>query len=877
MFNIKRFDVDADSTGSSPSTTTAAQDRLAKLNSRLNKNKAFVSPTSAPEQRSQPFKDHNKSRPSDTKHYGKDQPKEISYKRTREFEEARVAKEEAKRGKKWEKKAKELKDSDLIPNDVRLAMKAEAEAEAAGLKTPVVPTPAPSSLPADSSLQAEEDKDVDMEGTYDVEPSAQAIDMESEEQGLGDMKKFLDDAAADAALADVALVPLPSFEAKEISATEKERAKSMGVPDWLAHPTKIEPDTNTPIDAPMFGFSPRLIKQCKKAGIEDCFAVQTAVIPVLMRARHLGDIRKAPGDLCVSAPTGSGKTLAYVLPIIEILSQRVVTRLRALVVLPTRDLCIQVKETFETFVKGTDLKIATSTGQNSFAHEQNILVGDINSPVVLGGHSRIDVLITTPGRLIDHIKSTPNFTLQHLRFLVIDEADRLLNQSFQDWLYHILTAIHPSDRRLTEKAHHHSHQSGMDALSQQNQMSDDEKLGLGLVQIKTDAYGFPIHDAIAPGFLPSFFDLPESDVEDSKALSVQKLLFSATLTRNPAKIASLQLSDPQYVAVQEVGEAGEEKQKYTTPAGLTEHMIVCETSEKPLMVLHLLHHLQVRSALCFTKSVESAHRLYKLIQLYEKIRTNPSLMPAASTPKAKQDASKEKRKEDEESDSDSSDSSDSDSGDSDSSDNDSDSSDDNSSSSSDDEDDDDASDVEKEAAKDVEMENVEARTATPPPEAAEVSATTALSSTKAIVVAEYSSDLPKAKRQAILRAFNAGEIQLLICSDLISRGMDLSPVENVINYDSPVYMKKYIHRVGRTARAGKTGTAYSLVEMQEARHFKEMISKAGHWEKIARIKVKDQEVKDLVPAYKVALEGLKEVLVTASRSSRKGHFRGHNM
>jgi len=320
MFNIKRFDVDAESTGPSPSTTTAAQDRLAKLNSRLNKNKAYVQPTPAPEESSQTFKDHSKSRPSDTKHHGKDQPKEISYKRTREFEEAREAKEEAKRGKKWEKKAKELKDSDLIPNDVRLAMKAEAEAEAAGLKKSTALTPTPSSVPVDPSLRAEEDKNVDMDGTDDAGADLSVHDgkIESEEQGLGDMKKFLDDAAADAALADLALVPLPSFEAKEISATEKERAKSMGVPDWLAHPTKIEPDTNTPIEAPMFGFSPRLIKQCKKAGIEDCFAVQTAVIPVLMRARHLGDIRKAPGDLCVSAPTGSGKTLAYVLPIIEV-------------------------------------------------------------------------------------------------------------------------------------------------------------------------------------------------------------------------------------------------------------------------------------------------------------------------------------------------------------------------------------------------------------------------------------------------------------------------------------------------------------------------------------------------------------------------------
>ncbi|CAO3568071.1 unnamed protein product [Mortierella alpina] len=728
-------------------------------------------------------------------------------------------------------------------------MKAEAEAAVSKVSEPTsLAQKDPQQQGVDDAFDNDEDGDMQEDG-LDAKSKDQDVP-KPEEGGLGPM--FADEAAVDAALADLALVPLPSFETKEISAVERERAKSMGIPDWLAHPTQIEPETNTSIDAAMFGFSPRLIKQCRKAGIEECFAVQTAVIPVLMRARHLGDIRKPPGDLCVSAPTGSGKTLAYVLPIIEILSQRVVTRLRALVVLPTRDLCIQVKETFETFVKGTDLKIATSTGQNSFAHEQSILVGDTHSSgrTVLGGHSRVDILITTPGRLIDHIKSTPNFTLQHLRFLVIDEADRLLNQSFQDWLYHILNAIHPSpDRKLL----------GAD--------------GSNTIQIKRDKHGFPIHDAIAPGFLSSFFELPESDVEDPKALSVQKLLFSATLTRNPAKIASLQLSDPQYVAVQEGGQDGDEKQKYTTPAGLTEHMIVCDTSEKPLMVLHLLHHLQVRSALCFTKSVESAHRLYKLIQLYEKNRTavptSASSAAATAATAGRMDGVVEEKNANDtgaESDSESSDSD---------------------SSSSDDDHDDDtsgSSDEEEAEESDVEMKHVEASTkmakAIQSSSVDEDNSTMEVdgpsdivppstSSPEAIIVAEYSSDLPKSKRQAILRAFNQGEIHLLICSDLISRGMDLSPVSVVINYDSPVYMKKYIHRVGRTARAGKTGTAYSLVEMQEARHFKEMISKAGHWDKIGRIKVKEQEIKDLVPGYTKALAGLKDVLVSSAKAGKK--------
>ncbi|KAK3845026.1 MAG: P-loop containing nucleoside triphosphate hydrolase protein, partial [Linnemannia gamsii] len=728
MFNIRRFDIEAETAQESSTTqatttsTTPTNDILAKLNARLNKNKPQPTPSTTSSDNTS-SKDNKDSIPSkDANKHKKDRDStntkgtnEISYKRSREEEDARAAREEARRNKeqqsgkqRWEKRAKELKDSDLVPNDVRLALKAESEAKAKAKKEAKkfpFGVPAPAAVAAAPIVGAnDEDEDEDMEED-DKDKDEQDRDQDQDEDQEDDnedrpvleldgVERFADEAAADAALADLAaLVPLPTFETKEITALEKERAKSMGIPDWLAHPTLIEPSekSNRPITEPMFGFSDRLIKQCKKAGIEECFAVQTAVIPVLMRARHLGDIRRAPGDLCVSAPTGSGKTLAYVLPIVEILSQRVVTRLRALIVLPTRDLCIQVKETFDTFVKGTDLRIATSTGQNSFAHEQAILVGEShslpNSPRVLGGHSRVDVLITTPGRLIDHIKSTPNFTLQHLRFLVIDEADRLLNQSFQDWLFHILNAIHPSPERKF---------LGVD--------------GSESIQVKRDHLGFPIHDAIAPGFLSSFFQLPESDVEDPKALSVQKLLFSATLTRNPAKIASLQLSDPQYVAVQEggsgSGQDGEDKAKYTTPAGLTEHMIVCETSEKPLMVLHLLHHLKVRSALCFTKSVESAHRLYKLIQLYEKIRT--TTIPADSP-------------------------------------------------------------------------------------------VTTMGSKQA----EFSSDLTKSKRASILRAFNNGEIHLLICSDLISRGMDLSPVSTVINYDSPVYMKKYIHRVGRTARAGK--------------------------------------------------------------------------
>jgi len=55
----------------------------------------------------------------------------------------------------------------------------------------------------------------------------------------------------------------------------------------------------------------------------------------------------------------------------------------------------------------------------------------------------------------------------------------------------------------------------------------------------------------------------------------------------------------------------------------------------------------------------------------------------------------------------------------------------------------------------------------------------------------------------------------LVCSDLISRGIDINLVSHVVSYDTPVDMRKYVHRVGRTARAGRDGNAWTLVEEQE--------------------------------------------------------------
>lgn len=67
----------------------------------------------------------------------------------------------------------------------------------------------------------------------------------------------------------------------------------------------------------------------------------------------------------------------------------------------------------------------------------------------------------------------------------------------------------------------------------------------------------------------------------------------------------------------------------------------------------------------------------------------------------------------------------------------------------------------------------------------------------------------------IIHGLPAHLLPRLVCSDLISRGMDISHVSHVVSYDVPVDMRKYVHRVGRTARAGRSGDAWTLVEEQE--------------------------------------------------------------
>ncbi|SCU79360.1 LAFA_0B02630g1_1 [Lachancea sp. 'fantastica'] len=155
--------------------------------------------------------------------------------------------------------------------------------------------------------------------------------------------------------------------------------------------------------------------------------IQSATIPIALLGK----------DIIAGAVTGSGKTAAYMIPIIERLLYKPaqVSSTRVIVLTPTRELAIQVSDVgrkLSKFVSSITYGLAVG-GLNLRQQEQNL-------------RSRPDVVIATPGRLIDHIRNSASFNVESVEVLVIDEADRMLEEGFHDELTEIMSLI-PSKRQ----------------------------------------------------------------------------------------------------------------------------------------------------------------------------------------------------------------------------------------------------------------------------------------------------------------------------------------------------------------------------------------------------------------------------------------------
>lgn len=340
--------------------------------------------------------------------------------------------------------------------------------------------------------------------------------------------------------------------------------------------------------------------------------IQAATIPVALLGK----------DICGCAATGTGKTAAYMLPTLERLLYRPVTEAaitRVLVLVPTRELGVQVYQVTKQLAQFTNIDVGLSVGGLDLKIQETVL------------RKNPDIVIATPGRLIDHLKNTPSFSLDSIEVLILDEADRMLDEYFAEQMKEIVKQC---------------------------------------------------------------------------ARTRQTMLFSATMTDEVKDLAAVSLTKPVRVFVDNNKDvafnlrqefvrirSGKDSDREPLLAAL-----VCRTFHEHCMI--------------FVQTKKQAHRLHILLGLL------------------------------------------------------------------------------------------------------------------GIKVGELHGNLTQPQRLDALKKFKDEQVDVLVATDVAARGLDISGVKTVINFVMPATLEHYIHRVGRTARAGRAGVSVSLAGEQERKMVKEIIKRA---------------------------------------------------
>jgi ATP-dependent RNA helicase DDX51/DBP6 len=264
-----------------------------------------------------------------------------------------------------------------------------------------------------------------------------------------------------------------------------------------------------------------------------------------------------------------------------------------------------------------------------------------------------------------------------------------------------------------------------------------------------------------------------------KTKAISKWLFSATLTKDPVLLQNMNLFHPILFSAASIPKTTQIQQQTSqkseatvsvstpvVPSGLTQKFIKTDEATKPLILWYLLQNLGYRRVLCFTSSVENAHRLFLLLK-----------------------------------------------------------------------------------------------------------------SVNEVTVGEFSSTLTPKQKKKSLAEFSWGKTDVLITSDAMARGLDIENINFVINYDLPRNETGYIHRIGRTARAGKAGTAITLVLEKQVKMFQTIVKKAYKWQGkpfaqlVEPMIIDPSELEPLVPAYENALSKLGKQVHVEKKKQKLLHLK----
>ena len=343
-----------------------------------------------------------------------------------------------------------------------------------------------------------------------------------------------------------------------------------------------------------FPLHPQLVSATARLGFAEPTPIQALAIPALCAGR----------DVLAAAATGSGKTAAFLLPVMNRLLAQPRGRTRALVVVPTRELAAQIRDSFSA--------LAGRSGLTSAAIHGGVGMG----PQVKALRAGVDLVVATPGRLLDHLGGG-TARLDAVAFLVLDEADRMLDMGFLPDIRRILARL-PAGR--------------------------------------------------------------------------QTMLFSATIPPAIAELSRTLLADPVRINVERAAKPA---------AGITHAIYPVQSTRKQDLMVELLHREDSANVLVFTRTKHRANRLAGFLEkrgvACERIHGNRS----------------------------------------------------------------------------------------------------------------------QSQRTAALEGFKRGRFRVLVATDIAARGIDVQALGLVVNFDVPHAAEDYIHRVGRTARAERTGTAFTLVSPEE--------------------------------------------------------------
>lgn len=491
--------------------------------------------------------------------------------------------------------------------------------------------------------------------------------------------------------------------------------------------------------------------------------VQQKAIPEIFSAR----------DVLIRSQTGSGKTLAYALPIVELLHKirPKLSRnsgLSALVVVPTRELALQTYECFIKLVKPFTWIVPGYIigGEKRKAEKARLRKG-------------CNILITTPGRLLDHIRHTQALRLNEVRYFVLDEADRMLDMGYEKDISEIVNALKMSssdsgydamkilkqniknisndkeddikscnkmeENHINSNIVRHVYFSSDDS-DNENQVTMEGKEALAKKREEGTEYLNTNQESNSKESVQK----TEHDCKDISQSRRQTILLSATLTQAIEKLAGLTMRNPIFVDAA--------KENLVTSGGdtseINEDLIVPQSVIQSYIVTPPKLRMVTLSAYIVSRcQIPGKHKILIFMATQDMVDYHIEILSSVLTKPMDDD----------------------------------------------DEDSDPLIDVE---------------------------------------FFKLHGNMTQKERTEVFKTFSQTKSGVLLCTDVAARGLDMPKVDCVVQYTGPISARDYVHRIGRTARAGSSGAATIFLTPPEIEFVRMLESR--------RIRIKQQDMNDVL-------------------------------